>query len=410
MVLVNTALLLVALNLLADGILDFRSWRDKVERRHSSGPYSFRKYDERLGPVYPELSPEEVDRLIHDTGNLARRYEPYVQFAELPIKSRFINVSGAGFREGVNQSSWPPKKETLNVFVFGGSTTFGYGLQDTETIPSWLQRLLKSKLSVPVQVYNFGRGSYQSSQERILLQQLVMQGTKPDVVIFIDGLNDLVYYDGNPALTHRIVRVMNMADRPPVLHLLEDLPLMRLIRLYKPLRPIDGDQDDCLKKVSSVKEIEEAVDGSIERYLKNMSIVQDLCNAWNVQPLFVWQPIPTYKYDRKANIFGSFAYDEFSKTLFSGYCKMESMMKSGELGSDFVWAANIQEQSHVPLYVDAFHYSGEFCKMIAQFIASEMLRRDLGKKIVGNRIVFRRTRERPISDERITVINAAPKK
>ena len=38
------------------------------------------------------------------------------------------------------------------------------------------------------------------------------------------------------------------------------------------------------KRCPSVKEIEEAVDGSIERYLKNMSIVQDLCNAWNVQP------------------------------------------------------------------------------------------------------------------------------
>jgi len=41
-----------------------------------------------------------------------------------------------------------------------------------------------------VVVYNFGRAGYYSTQERILFEYFVAKGVKPDVAIFLDGLND----------------------------------------------------------------------------------------------------------------------------------------------------------------------------------------------------------------------------
>ena len=42
-------------------------------------------------------------------------------------------------------------------------------------------------------VYNFGRGSYYSSQERILFEQLAVAGHVPDLAVFIDGGSDFVF-------------------------------------------------------------------------------------------------------------------------------------------------------------------------------------------------------------------------
>src|SRR6185436_5392660 len=50
-------------------------------------------------------------------------------------------------------------------------------------------------------VYNFGRGAYYSSQERALFEKLLVGGTVPDGAIFLDGLNDFMYYDDRPAMT-----------------------------------------------------------------------------------------------------------------------------------------------------------------------------------------------------------------
>ena len=69
------------------------------------------------------------------------------------------------FAIGRNQGPWPPDDHDYNMFVFGGSTTFGYGVPDEQTIASHLQEVLSHQTAREVRVYNFGRGMYRSSQE-----------------------------------------------------------------------------------------------------------------------------------------------------------------------------------------------------------------------------------------------------
>ena len=49
-----------------------------------------------------------------------------------------------------------------------------------------------------VSVYNFGHNGFFSLQERWELERLIRDGFVPDLAIFIDGLNDLHQWHGQP--------------------------------------------------------------------------------------------------------------------------------------------------------------------------------------------------------------------
>ena len=99
---------------------------------------------------------------------------------------------------------WPPQSKNFNIFLFGGSTTFGYGVSDNQTIASYLQEYLTKNTDSNICVYNFGRGYYYLTQERILYEQLLTSGFVPDLAIFIDGLNDLAFNNNEPFFTDRL--------------------------------------------------------------------------------------------------------------------------------------------------------------------------------------------------------------
>jgi hypothetical protein len=72
-----------------------------------------------------------------------------------------------------------------NVFVSAGSTTFGYGVPDDQTITSHLQEPLPPVGERTVRVYDFRHGSYCSTQERILFAKRTALGYVPDLGDFL---------------------------------------------------------------------------------------------------------------------------------------------------------------------------------------------------------------------------------
>ena len=127
------------------------------------------------------MAKEDVVDLLSHTYSIGWEYEPWVGFKEKERTSKFVNIN----KEGIRLNNKEDKiKLQNNIWFFGGSTAFGYGVADYETIPSYLEKLEKNK------VINFGRGYYYSAQENILLTQYLKLGIKPIKVIFFDGMNE----------------------------------------------------------------------------------------------------------------------------------------------------------------------------------------------------------------------------
>src|SRR5262249_38987771 len=147
---------------------------------------------DRLQQAYPGYTPEQIRRLIWETYEDDARnfaYEPVTQYKEAPYRGQYVNIDERGFRLVKDQGPRPPDPDAFNVFMIGGSTTFGYGLPDDASIPSRLQELAAAqRCDRPVRLYNFGRASYYSTQEQLLFQSLLAAGGRPDVAVFLDGL------------------------------------------------------------------------------------------------------------------------------------------------------------------------------------------------------------------------------
>ncbi len=81
---------------------------------------------------------------------------------------------------GAKHQPWPPDPESFNVFVFGGSTTFGYGVRNEDALPAALQDELRRVFSHRrIECYNFGCGFYFSAQERLRFELLLKAGCVP---------------------------------------------------------------------------------------------------------------------------------------------------------------------------------------------------------------------------------------
>jgi hypothetical protein len=364
LMLMNTLLLFLVLNILAAIFLSVHRFLS------SDNPVAEKYGEEQLHSVYPGLSNDEIHDLLHETWSRPYVYEPFTQFRERVYHGEYVNVDTSGFRSIKDQAVWPPPQGEINVFVFGGSTTFGYGVTDGQTIASRLQERLRRSLGKSVNVYNFGRGFYFSTQERILFELLLASGHTPALAIFIDGLNDFYHYDGNPVFTERLVRYMN--GELPENNVITKMPITKLIKTLL------GDYQEKNLEFSGAggdihHDVPSVLNGVIARYVGNKKAIEALSAAYGVKTLFVWQPVPTYNYDDSYHPFKSRGYGRHMFSHF-GYSSMKKYVGDNPMGKDFLWAADIQQHVKRPLYVDLVHYSGEFSGMIADFIARYLVK------------------------------------
>ncbi len=239
------------------------------------------------------------------------------------------------------------------MFVFGGSTTFGIGLPDEQTIPSYLGECAANHSRGHLAVYNFGRPGYISSQELILFQQLLNSGFVPRVAVFIDGLNDFseIFPDGQPMYAERFRRFM--AGKPEF-NLFDDVPVVKAA--------------DWLSvhwtKLPPQKPVEYA--DRIDRWLANKRMIELIAQGFGVRTIFVWQPVPTYEYDLRYHFLfrSDKEFDTFGRSGY-GYPLMENLRAQGKLGPNVLWLADMQQEKRENLYVDQIHYNAVFSKEIA---------------------------------------------
>lgn len=375
----NTLLVFVLLNVLCWCVLKVQAalWTF----RHGNVVFATYKGVD-FQQLYPGMTNTQITQLLEETWSRPLVFEPFTQFKERPFHGTYINVHAAGYRLSWGQATWPPNKDYFNIFVFGGSTIFGYGLSDNETIPSQLQMILRNKTGRKVCVYNFARGHYYSTQERILFENLLQSDYIPDAALFIDGLNDFYYYDNAPEGSDRLSAFIDESNqgspgaRKMIGELLEGLSISKLGKmLTNKLTPRSQPLPDGF---GFSKDDEERVDRVIARYLNNKKMIENAAGPQGTRVLFAWHPVPTYSYDLT---YHQFVQRGFGQHMLSrlGYQRMyANILASGNPTefSNLVWLGDMQKDLKAPLYVDLVHYTAHMSQMIAQVLADEFLRRD----------------------------------
>jgi hypothetical protein len=366
-----------------------------IDRDNSSerdNPVIAKYGEESLKAIYPEMTRDAIDELLRETWSRHYVYEDFTLFKEAPYSGLYVNVSEHGFRVTKNQGPWPPESDRFNIFLFGGSTAFGYGVSDDQTIASYLQDVLSDKqVWMDIAVYNFGRGSYFSHQERILYEKLLMSGYRPDLVIFLDGFNDFYLLDGKPAHSDRLKHVFlgdnnsnGIAGSESDQVFSINLPITRLTKswskYFKQKRMSrERDRDD---EVSSNIQFEMPPEDHgkiiavVEQYFNNMMMIDAVAKKYNVRTLFVWQPVPSYKYESSNHLFSA-VDNRLYQYIAYGYNYMESILEKRKPKHNFLWAADLQQDIQKPLYVDVVHYSAEMCKLLAVHIGEYLLNANL---------------------------------
>jgi hypothetical protein len=339
--------------------------------RQESNPVSTMYGNDRLKRVYPDLSEEQMIAMLDETWRRSVVFEPFTQFKEREVQGEYVNVHAAGFRgNGGAALPWPPVASSVNVFVFGGSTTFGYGLPDGQTVAAQLHATLTRAGGPALAIYNFGRGFYFSSQERVLFEQLLVEGREPDIAIFIDGLNDFAYSDGVPEFSVQLINAYAQVSVPA--------QVVRLLQASSIGRLADGIRWRLEERTDLTLPVPNSAitARTVTRYLDNKRMIEAVADAYRVKTVFVWQPIPGYNYDDSHHPFKGETYGRHSNSP-GGYRELAARLGEMRRRDNFLWLADAQVGRKEPLYVDQVHYTGAFVKTIAAALGEHMIARRL---------------------------------
>ena len=130
-------------------------------------------------PNYDNFSNAKI--LFKEFNSLRSDYKSYYGWRRKTYNGETINIDSLGIRKTIGKFD---KKNPTAVFL-GGSTMWGTGASDENTIPS----LFKRKSKINYNVLNYGESAYNAYQSLIFLQTQIAKN-------FIDDIDLIVTYDG----------------------------------------------------------------------------------------------------------------------------------------------------------------------------------------------------------------------
>lgn len=219
-------------------------------------------------------------------GRLA--YRPFVTWRHTPYASTTTNVDSAGLRVTTGSRC---AAGTLRVFMFGGSTMWGYQARDSGTIASHLQSSLSRASTRPVCVVNAGEMGWVSSQELIMLTQLLRNGDAPDAIIFYDGINDTYAAiepeskPGDHVAMRRIQSRMALGAAGMARRIVTESRVVRMMDAWRA-----REQAGHTPSAAERQQVAQLAGLVVALYAGNVRTIADIAQARGMPALFFWQP------------------------------------------------------------------------------------------------------------------------
>lgn len=267
------------------------------------------------------------------------------------------------------------------ILAIGGSTTQCFYLDDKNTWPHLLQGFLKQSLGKEeIIVQNAGIDGH-SSRGHILMMKYVVPKVKPDMIVFLMGINDLglsldskTYFEGNP-----------FEKTPSFYKLFTKSRLFQIAYSWK--RVLSGEATlskaahqnlvlrELIKPESELSFGYEQELISLSEYKENLKEIVKAGEASGIKMLFLTQPSLFEDTDYWSSIEGKTAWIKDERFYISArtYAKMlnkfndKTLEVCQEEGVDCLDLANKIPHSQEYFY-DAFHFNERGSQLVAKEI------------------------------------------
>ena len=273
------------------------------------------------------------------------RFVPFTGHSETNRSGKFLN-----FTENEGRKVNRPNKCDHNVYLYGGSTTFGYNVTDNQTIAYYLQELLGKNHCI----YNHGRAYYYSKQENNLLMNHIEEGKKIHTAFFLDGINERC---GGYEYMNQINNSFSLLVEKPYLmwkmtlkNFIYTLPVVQFSNsLFGSNRWIQDENNNILKIDSCEKNI------SLGKLYESRILIRDsICNKFSINCYSMLQPM--------AGNHGIQIQKLLSKNLENMFKNKYKILSSANGYIDIGHALN---NDTTLSYIDGVHYSPLSNKKIA---------------------------------------------
>jgi len=256
-------------------------------------------------------------------------WQPYVYWRRAPYRGRFITVEDDGRR-----STFEPEtlqSDAPRIWVFGGSTVWGTGAADDETIPSQLARQLH-EAGQPARVVNFGETGYVNTQGLLRLWLELRRGNVPDVAVFYDGANDIA------SATQRGEAGVPMNESRRIADFLlgEGAPAPK-----PPEAPLP-----------------ELANSAVDVYRANLRLLTVMASEYGFELCCFWQPVsfvhkPLTEFEQRASarVLDKPAFRQLADVVRLSY----GAVASSEMPECFADLSTVFEHTTAPRYVDWCH-------------------------------------------------------
>ncbi|MFB2970483.1 SGNH/GDSL hydrolase family protein [Aerosakkonema sp. BLCC-F183] len=311
------------------------------------------------------------------------QYSPTVGWSRIPVEYKTFHVDTNGYRIDPTPVDYQPNSKSF--YFFGGSTMWGYGVRDNETIPA-----LFSSIS-GIHSYNRGEIGYTSRQLIDQFINVLVAGDKIDAAVFYDGVNDIYvscdshFKIGDNLKTNSIRSAAILAKRTDVL-------VLNLInRIFfdgsrklagEILRPLSDPKIESGKTKSTdgyyvCDNLPERAQKVAERLIKDWEIAHDIAEAEGIKFLAVLQPVASIGNPKLDHL----NFPELDRELLLQYKFVYPLIKDiiQERGYDWILDYTDIFSRDEYIYTDFAHVSKNGNLIVAKQLFNDILKLPAGE-------------------------------
>jgi hypothetical protein len=242
---------------------------------------------------------------------------------------------------------------------------WGMGAPDQETIPAYIQAALHEQFGDRICVTNQAELGFVSTQELIRLMKQFQHNEAPHLAVFYDGVNDTIAaYNSGEAGVHRnlgpfVDTFQGKSTTNPLVDWLMHTYLVTFVRgligVPNPAPVIQVDYRQLGDDVASV-------------YLSNVKMGNTLADAYNIQTIFIWQPIMVVGnkvLTDEEKIMEEVVPDNLLTTYQEAWAQVEASVSDEQR---LYSVADVFDGIEEPLYIDHHHLAPQGNQIVAQRI------------------------------------------